>query len=334
MSSCRNPARGHSVAERGAAGTAFFVGDVGLDEYFTVERWPGVADKAGMEASASYVGGMIANAAAVHAGLGGATEFISLLNTGALTERMCHDLGAHGVGTSHMLHDETVPDPLNLIFLVGGEHVVLYAETGQAPMLLGPGTMEALKSPGYLYTTLARAKRLSDGARAGADVLAALRSHGRRAIFDLDVDGFSMRDSELLRDAEVVIMNKIGFGHSFGGQDADGVNEWILSHGVRAVVRTLSAEGAEIYDGSTVQHVPGHQVPVVDVTGAGDTFGGALVHALSEGEALRDAVAFAVAAASRAVTIQGPRGGVASRSMIEEYHAGLLSGTPGSTGRP
>ncbi len=43
--------------------------------------------------------------------------------------------------------------------------------------------------------------------------------------------------------------------------------------------------------------------------GAGDTFGGALTWCLTQGHAFAEALDFSIAAASRSVTIHGPRGG-------------------------
>ena len=43
--------------------TAFFIGDVALDEYYSAERWPGVADKDFVTELPAECGGSIANAA-------------------------------------------------------------------------------------------------------------------------------------------------------------------------------------------------------------------------------------------------------------------------------
>ena len=71
--------------------------------------------------------------------------------------------------------------------------------------------------------------------------------------------------------------------------------------------------------------VPGYDVQVGDVTGAGGTFGGALVYAIERSPDLSSALEFAVAAASRAVTIEGPQGGIAPgqslNSFVQEKHA-------------
>jgi ribokinase len=299
--------------------TAFFIGDVALDDYYTAERWPGVADKAYIRESRSYVGGMIANAASVYAGLGGRTEFISLLNHGPLSRRLCDELERLGVATTHMLRDADVPDSRNMIFLVGGEHVVLIGETGNSPMMLPAPALEALRKPGYLYTTIARSRRLRGSGIAGAELLADLRAHGRKLVFDLDVDGFQPADVEYLHGADIVIMNEIGFSLAFGSTDLATVNGWMSEHEVGIVIRTLAASGAEAYDGAGSVKVPGYDVPVVDVTGAGDTFGGALAYAIGRTPDLASAMDFAIAAASRAVTVEGPQGGVATVEVIEQF---------------
>src|SRR5690606_27812781 len=133
-------------------------------------------------------GGSIANAAVVYAALGGKPEFISLLNDSALSDRLIADLAANGVATTHMLRQPGIPESRNLIFLVNGEHVVLTVEMGQQPMHLPPEAMAALRQPGVLYTTLYRVRRLVEAATglSQADLLADLRAHGRKLIFDLD----------------------------------------------------------------------------------------------------------------------------------------------------
>ena len=79
----------------------------------------------------------------------------------------------------------------------------------------------------------------------------------------------------------------------------------LLARGVGIVVVTLGADGALIVTPESAQHVPGYKVDVVDTTGAGDAFNGALAVALAEGTPLPDAVKFANAAAALQVTKVG-----------------------------
>lgn len=72
-----------------------------------------------------------------------------------------------------------------------------------------------------------------------------------------------------------------------------------------AVVLTLGAEGVLLgRPGRPDLHVPATAVSVVDTTGAGDAFCGALAVALAEGADLEAAVRLAVRAGSHAVTIE------------------------------
>ncbi len=301
---------------------AVFIGDVALDEYFSASEWVRPGNKALIETLASYVGGSIANAARVHAKLGGDTEFISLLNRGALTARILETLAEEHVGAEHMLYDDEVGDQRNFIFLVEGEHVVLTPDVDERPMRLSAASFDALASPGYLYTTLDRAARLRSGELGAAQVLQVLRDAGRRVVFDLDVDGLREGDTELLRGAHLVMMNDRGFEHSFGahGTDAE-VRAWLRSEGIDVLLRSQAAAGATSYTLDKTITTPGYEVPVVDVTGAGDTLGGALVWALGSGMALEQAVQFAVAAASRSVMHMGPTGGVAEESAVRSFAA-------------
>ncbi|MBZ7925614.1 carbohydrate kinase family protein [Ensifer adhaerens] len=304
--------------------TSFFIGDVALDEYYTADRWPGRADKGMVKELPAEAGGSIANAAVVHAGLGGETQFISLLNDSPLSQRLIADLKDNGVGVDHMLIDPAIPESRNFIFLVDGEHVVLTVEMGEQPMWLDPAALDALRQPGFLYTTLYRVRRLHARTEQGvvkqAVLLADLRQHGRRAIFDLDVGGCTPQDMPYLTGAAVVIFNQVGFRAAFGHDDITMIGDWMQAHAIDWVVRTLAADGAEARNGDTVLRVPGFPVEVVDVTGAGDTFGGTLTWCLSQGQTIEEALDFSVAAASRSVTIHGPRAGKATPQDIRRWH--------------
>ena len=298
-----------------------FIGDVALDEYYASERWPGLADKGFVQSLGSFVGGSVANAASVHAGLGAPTEFVSLLNSTAVSDRLLAELEARGVSVRHMLRGDDVPDSRNFIFLSEGEHVVLTVDMGFQPMELPRVLIEELRRPGYLYTTLYRARRLRHSALAQAELIQNFRAHGRRPVFDLDVGGFEEADIPYLRGAAALILNEVGYAAAFGDRPVQSLGEWLREHAVGALVRTRAADGAEALSGEGHHDVPGYAVAVEDVTGAGDTFGGALVHELAQGRGMEAALDFAVAASARAVTIRGPAGGVASQSAVEAFRA-------------
>jgi ribokinase len=85
-------------------------------------------------------------------------------------------------------------------------------------------------------------------------------------------------------------------------KQAEAAAKKLLAEGVGAAVITLGAEGALVVTPEGVELVSGHSVEVVDTTGAGDAFSGALAVALAEGQELARAVRFANIAAALQVT--------------------------------
>lgn len=82
------------------------------------------------------------------------------------------------------------------------------------------------------------------------------------------------------------------------------------------VIVTLGGNGAYFYDGEQPVHVKGYSAKVIDTTGAGDTFNGALSYAICEGYKLQEAVQFANSAASISVEKFGAQGGMPSNTEV------------------
>ena len=88
---------------------------------------------------------------------------------------------------------------------------------------------------------------------------------------------------------------------------AEAAGRWFLAQGVKTAIITLGAQGAVAVDAAGARRFKPPRPPSapVDSTGAGDTFSGALMAALSRGEALDEAIRFAIAAATLSVTKPG-----------------------------
>jgi ribokinase len=89
--------------------------------------------------------------------------------------------------------------------------------------------------------------------------------------------------------------------------DAADAASKLLQHGVQNVVVTLGANGALICNNDGTHHEQAESVKVVDTTGAGDTFNGVFAAKLAEGKHQRDAIQFAVQAATLSVQYAGVR---------------------------
>ncbi|MGB3635715.1 MAG: PfkB family carbohydrate kinase, partial [Rubrobacteraceae bacterium] len=92
----------------------------------------------------------------------------------------------------------------------------------------------------------------------------------------------------------------------------------LLALGPRSVVITLGSDGAVYAEGDTSEHVSSPEVEVVDTTGAGDAFVGALAVKLAADASLEDAVSYAVRAGAAAVTKEGAQGALPTPEKVEE----------------
>ncbi len=107
-------------------------------------------------------------------------------------------------------------------------------------------------------------------------------------------------------------------GERVGGVDgALAAAPELLSLGPRSAVITVGAAGAVFSDADSTAHIPAPKAEVVDTTGAGDAFVGALAAQLARDATLEDAVAYATRAGAAAVTKEGAQGALPTPAMVE-----------------
>jgi len=119
---------------------------------------------------------------------------------------------------------------------------------------------------------------------------------------------------ELIADLDGVILspNADEARRLSGEEDVAGAASALKARTNAPVLITLGGDGA-LLDGD---RIPAPPVDVVDTTGAGDTVNGALAARLAAGDPLREAVAFALAAASLSTRSPGARAGMPRREDV------------------
>ncbi|NMO54059.1 hypothetical protein HH310_23105 [Actinoplanes sp. TBRC 11911] len=175
---------------------------------------------------------------------------------------------------------------------------------------------------GESYVTLA----LSEGAELRAEhVRAALRRRTAEIVvcqLDLPpealgglprprllVGNLIPRDPSVLSTLDLFVVNVFEAAAVLGAAVTDPAEaaEGLRDLGIPAVVVTAGADGAVLSDRDGTKRVPAPAVEVVDTTGAGDAFLGALTAGLAAGRPLAAAVEAATVIGSRAVQHAGAR---------------------------
>lgn len=115
------------------------------------------------------------------------------------------------------------------------------------------------------------------------------------------------RNRDILSTLDLFVVNVFEAAAVLGLAKADpeSAAEGLRDLGIPAVVVTAGARGAAVSDSGGTRIVAAPHVEVVDTTGAGDAFLGALAVGLAGGRSLNDAVETATVAGSRAVQRRG-----------------------------
>lgn len=121
--------------------------------------------------------------------------------------------------------------------------------------------------------------------------------------------------TELLLSVDVLIVNEGELAAITGHRGT--VVECLALLDVPCVVVTLGARGCCARLGTQTYLQPGFKVQAVDTTAAGDTFCGALVAALHQGECLSAALRYACAASALACTRLGAQSSIPQRVEVE-----------------
>ena len=93
----------------------------------------------------------------------------------------------------------------------------------------------------------------------------------------------------------------------------------LLARGPQMVVVTQGRRGATAFTREGALHLPAFTVKTVDTVGAGDCFSACLGVALAEGQALPEALRFAIAAAGLSTTVPGAQASMPTRGAIEDF---------------
>jgi len=300
-------------------------GSINLDLVARVPRFPQPGETLAGDSFAMYPGGKGANQALAAARAGAAVAMVGAVGRDAFATPAIKGLVAGGVDVSAV---RIVDGPTGVALIevaASGENTILViAGANDAsdvpPEWLRPSTVAVLQQevPAAANLALARLARA-----AGARVV--LNAAPARAV-----------DTALLDLVNVIVVN--GTEMRALAAPADCVEPaafaaaTVSRHG-NAVVITLGAAGALAAECGTCYALPAPPVAVVDSTGAGDAFVGALAAALERGLPLRAALSWGVAAGSLACTENGAQPSLPDAARIAPVAALLdarLSVTPDS----
>ena len=295
----------------------FVVGSINQDFVLSVERRPAPGETVTDARLATHNGGKGANQAAAAALLGASVAFLGRVGDDGFGGPLVRSLSDKSVDTTLV---QEVPGSST------GAAFITVTPDGENAITVAPGANRRLTAEdvddasGFIGEARVLVAQMEVPPEVVLRAVEVAAGNGTRALVNL-APPFEVPRA-LLEKLDPLVINEHEAAFLLG-ESVESVDEALdavprlLSLGPRSVVVTLGEEGAVFSGGESAQHLTAPKVKVVDTTGAGDAFVGALAARLVTDATLEDAVAYAVRAGAAAVTETGAQGALPTPETVE-----------------
>lgn len=249
-------------------------------------------------------GGKGLNQAIASARLGTPTAMVGAVGNDAFANSLRGFLADNDVDSTGVTELDGPATGVALIQVAEGDNSITVASG--ANMHFAASMLHDEPRPGEVWVT-----QFETPLAATREILARAHAAGARTV--LNLAPYTEHPPELLQSVDVAVLNEIELSQVTGASlDSSSSTDSVVAacnalreRGARAVIATLGARGAVVVTATGVDTIPAFQTTVVDTTGAGDCFVGALASRLAAGLTPAEAARFACVAASCSVECLG-----------------------------
>ena len=241
------------------------------------------------------IGGTAANVAVATARLGHRAALVTKVGDDRFGDYVRHALEhTFGVDTRFVGVDPHLKTPLAFAELDPPEdpNIIFYREPRAPDMNLAPGDLDSNVTTETPILWIPASRLSDEPSRSTTRQVLSRRGRAPEIVFDLDwrpafwgsEEEAAAQIRPVLDQVTIAIGNREECRIAVGTSDPDRATRRLLSHGLRAVVVKLGADGVLVTTSDGKQRrLPPFPVKVVCGLGAGDAFGGAFCHGLLSG---------------------------------------------------
>lgn len=262
-----------------------------LIDFFTVEKGVSIQQAIHFEKQA---GGAPANVCAAIAKLGGQVSFCGKVGADAFGHFLAQTLQEANVNTEHLVVDATYPTTLAFVSRQpDGERDFIFNRGADAQLVTEELDLAKLLTYEMVHFGSATALLSDPFAKTYHHVLAQFAQCGAFLSFDPnyraqlwhgDEQTFVEKCAPFLRTAHMVKMSEEELQLFSNAATLEQQTREVYVYGMKWLFVTLGARGTLFYDGQQLTRIPSISVEMIDSTGAGDAFVGAILTQLGEVE--------------------------------------------------
>lgn len=279
-------------------------GSINSDLSLGVTDFPQAGETVLADRATETLGGKGANQAFAAARLGATTAMVGAVGADERGRVLRDQLARAGVDVSRV----------RTLAAQSGLAVVLVDRTGENLIAVVPGANRLASATDFDFTPGSEPRIVLAQLECAPEAVDRfLRSSATAQYRILNAAPYVAAARPLFDLADVIVVNEVELNGYAGRprgheQDIVAAARDLMARDDQTVIVTLGARGAMVVQHGQTHDVPGRPAKVVDTTGAGDCFCGALAAFLARDPAIHRAARFAVAAASLAVERPGATG--------------------------
>ena len=224
---------------------------------------------------------------------GGRSGYVTSLGQDWMGDAFLDLWKAEGLDASRVTRHPTAPTGVSFVTHSAAGHKFDYLRKNSAASLMTPDVLPADYIAGATFFHLsAIGQAISESARAAGDAAIAIaRKGGAKVSYDTnlrlrlwDLDTARAKIHETVPLCDILLPSLDDSQQLTGLTDADAIADFYLRLGAPLVALKMGAEGSLIATQDSRNRLPPFKVSAVDATGAGDTFDGAFLSRLLEGD--------------------------------------------------
>jgi sulfofructose kinase len=256
-------------------------------------------------------GGQVTTALSTCVAMGLRASYIGTIGSDDNGRRMRDELGQRGIDATHALaRDAANPFAVILLDERAGERIVLWRRDAAIALASEDIDADAIHSARLLHV---------DDVDVEAGIEAARIARERGMPVTSDIEQTTGRARALVDAVTIPIFAEHVPAVLTGESDLERALTALRRPHHAMLCVTLGSRGAMLLEGETLHREPGIPVKVVDTTGAGDVFRGAFISALLRGDAPKEILRFANAAAAISCTRLGAMDSVPTLAEVTAF---------------
>lgn len=275
-----------------------------LDRYICIDRWPERGQDGFFEHEDIFVGGCAINMAVTIHNLGGHAHVVSCVGQDSAGQTILKYLEKYNLSQS-LVYSTAGATGSCLVFLEpDGERTFLTRKgiEGNFPVNLS----EKIKAAAPAWAGVTGYYLLGEDTPLILSCLKALHQNGTKILFDPSPLVGDIRPDILAQIVSIadILTPNVAELSALGGED--GLPELVAAG--KTILLKQGAQGGTVYSSDATFNYSSVCCEAVDTTGAGDSFSGAILHAMANHYSLSQSIELAVRCAAQTVQLRGPHG--------------------------